>query len=378
MTLALLPGGGLWYPYTFNGFTTGTDNTVVTMNAATRRCAFIGQIQTEGRGSKTLSTGKIWFKTGTTTFSTASSTVQIGIQGVDTTTGVPVRPDGSWSVSKTLTAGTDTISGSTWQSATMNSGTVTVANGDAIAIVFEMAARAGSDSVTIIGTTTSNGSAPGWPAVVNYNGTSWVWNAVNPRVMITFDDGTTGILACSTIAQSFTEAGSFDNYLDSSNPDEFGYVFQVPWQCKIDAIACHKQTVVSSSYGTLTLYSDPYGSPSSLATQVIWNNGTGNYAFVLGTEISLSANTNYCLALPCFESSNPIDLHAYVYDDANLAKFWPGSTTLQRVTRNNKTGAFSTSATLRQPKMAVRISQVNADASGGFFGAHLLGGSIIR
>jgi hypothetical protein len=311
----------------------------------------------------------------------------VGIQDVDTTTGSPARPDGTMDVKKTLTGGTDTITASAENTATMSTGTKTISHGDLIAIVLRMTARGGADSVTVGYAAWSFGSyAIDRPLVATTTDFS-TWSARvggNPCAYIQFDDGTFGILDYhAPFWPGCVSSGSF-SAADSNNPDENGLIFQVPWACKIDALFC----VMDASIGVnsdcdLKLYSDPTGTPTLITSASLLGENSmtgGNSGFItvqLASEVQLSASTDYCLSVKA-TSSSAVSLSQTVLMSTNLFNFLPGGTTLKKATRNDSTGAFTPeSPAVTLPILGVRISQLHDSSTGGG-GGHIIGGSVIR
>src|SRR4030095_12915179 len=120
MALTTIPTGIL-YPFVTDssGTSAKASGSGTAMNAATAKTAMIGRVYISGRpgSAKTIIAavgGSISFRTGTVTFANAGTTIDLGIQDVDTANGPTARPDGSFDVSRTLTGGTDTISSNTW------------------------------------------------------------------------------------------------------------------------------------------------------------------------------------------------------------------------------------------------------------------------
>lgn len=376
MTLVATPTG-LYYPTPLVGLPVGaTVGTAGTMDAAAEKVAFIGHCYIAGRpgSAKTISAaggGSIAFYTSTVTFANGSTTLDIGIQDVDITTGVPARPDDSFDVKRTLTGGTDTITSSVWNSFAMTGGTgsKSITHGDLIAVVFDMTARGGTDSVIIRGASATS-HLPG--TLVNTTGT-WTVAGVIPMVMITFDDGT---LAYLDGGQLFYLTAT-ESYADATNPDERGLIFQVPWDCKIDAFWAQIGGSANTADFNWVLYSDPLGTPSAVTTLSIVAESlraTGDVRFYLRpltSEISLTKDTNYVLAMKATGAGN-VQLFSQTLPSADARQLLPGSTTVAKVTRNDASGAFSTTTTVVY-QMGVRISQLH-DTGGGT--ANLLRGKL--
>ena len=213
------------------------------IDAATEKFAMIGRLYIDGRpgGTKTLSTGNIQFRTGAVTFSNGSTAVDVGIQDVATGAGPIAQPDGTFDVKRTCTGGGGLITANAWQTVTMNSGTKWMAHNDLIAVVFDMTARGGADTVNIsCANTPYQGTMTGGQVPVTNAFVASAWQTTNaqaasrlPNVVISFDDGTLGWIDF-TIPVSV--ANNPETFQDSTNPDERGLIFQIPWGCYIDGL----------------------------------------------------------------------------------------------------------------------------------------------
>lgn len=374
MTLASIARGVI-FPTT--EMTAGLTN-VGTVDAAGEKFAMLGRLYIDGRAaSKTLSTGTIQFRTGACTFANAGTTLDIGIQGVLTGTGPPATPDGTFTVKTTLTGGAG-ITTAAWNTATMNSGTATLSHGDLIAVVFDMTARAGVDSVLIASATARNSShGVGLPNTNAFVAAAWQTGITIgamrlPNVIIVFDDGTLGWID-HTIPVSVavtTESG----FATGTNPNERGMIFQVPWACKIDALWATIGIVSATSDFTLKLYSDPTGTPTLvtslaiLAEQLGLTTGSNAQTLVmeaLPSEVSLSANTDYMISVLATGAGN-VNLSAATLGNTAHRATIPGGTTLKKATRNGSAGVFTAeNPAVTMYEIGVRISQFHDGASSG-------------
>lgn|SRR5262245_2536077 len=348
-----------------------------TIDAATEKIAHIGRVYLQGRSasSKTISAaggGSISFMTNTVTFANAGTTVDIGIQDISAT-GNPGQPDGTFDVKATFTGGGGGITTTAWNTCSMTGGTgsKTISHGQHVAIVWDMTARGGADSIIIRGlnniytTFITNAQQAGiQPGVVQFNGGTWQVNDADlPNAIITFDDGTLGYFDCG----GFFTDNTTEDFSDATNPDERGLIFQTQFTCKVDAfmlpIICQNNT---TSDFTVTLYSDPLGTPTSLKTFTInaeqFNVGTFFDSFIvltLDTEVSLTRNTDYCLAVKA-AGTGVISLSQVTLGSANYRVFFPGGSTVKKATRNNSTGSFTAeSPAITQYGMCVRVSAIN-------------------
>lgn len=383
MTAAVIQQGFLYPEVTYADTLGGGANTG-TMDAAGEKYALIGQLFIEGRpaGAKTLSTGKIWFRTGTCVFADVATTLDIGIQDVAIGAGPIAQPDGTFDVKTTLTGGAGLTTVAV-NSPAMTSGTKSMTHGDLIAVVFDMTARGGTDSVTVLSCDRNivRSADTQLPVTNAYIAAAWQTAATVgagrvPNVAIEFDDGTLGWL---DMAPAFTAIAT-ELFSDSTNPDERGLIFQVPWDCKIDELwAICGRTDANSDF-TLKLYSDPLGTPTLLASVAVLaeNMGAattqGFFTGLLASQISLTKNTDYAVTLLATGTSNA-RLATNTFFDEKFRKMWNGGTTVKKATRDGSTGAFTAETpAVTMPRVGVRIYSLDDGTGTGSGGGLKLAG----
>lgn len=355
--------------------------TLAVMDAATEKHAHIGVLRINGKpaGAKTLSTGNIQFRTGTCVFANGATTLDIGIQDVATGAGPIAQPDGTFDVKTTLAGGAG-ITSAAWNTVTMNSGSKNMSDGDLIAVVWDMTARGGADSVIVA---TENNLYPnqsgGLPTTNSFVAGAWqTSNALGasraPNVLITFDDGTLGWIEFSF---PVTSTGT-ESFQDSTNPDERGLIFQVPWDCKIDMLWVAGSAADANADFTLKLYSDPTGAPVLLASvahlaEIQGSVGAGGwYGLRIGADVSLSKNTDYVVTMLATGTANVGIVTNTFANTANRVTVNNGLT-LKKATRNNSTGAFTAeSPAITRYIMGVRICSFD-DGTGNGGGLRLAG-----
>jgi hypothetical protein len=364
--LVNLGTGGIYWPigsYTmFEGAGAGTTN----LDLTNERFAWIGRVFMAGKasGAKTLSAaggGKIQFRVGSSTWANAGSSLTVGLQDVDTTTGNPVRPDGSFDVSVTFTGGDGLLAANTWHTKTMTSGTKTLSHGDLVAIVFDMTARAGADVIQIGHT---NAHQPlNRPMALFFNAASWGIQTQAPNGVLQFDDGTLAILDGAPGPLSTTDVTS-DAWSDGSNPDERGLMFQVPFDCSADGLFVETLRADGATGDMeITLYGDPLGTPTVLQRFTVTAEELTSYTgsaqwFEPMADVALTRDTDYVIAIKV-TGAGGIRLTRITLGHADHRVFWLGGTTLKRVTRNNGAGVFTPDGTLTVLyAMGVRINQV--------------------
>lgn len=386
MTLVAFPGGMLW-PWVRN--LGSTNSTSATMDAATEKAAHIGRLYIAGRpaGTKTLDTSgssKIGFLCGTPiTFANGTTSIDIGIQGVNTS-GPVAQPDGSFSVKSVVTTVANTtpgIAANTWCEAVPTTGTVSLSHGDLISVVWDMTARGGADSVLIATNVAQTGATDIFPTTNAFASSAWgaAGVGVSPNVVITFSDGTLGFIDGSAgvgLSANVT-------WTDATNPDEQGMIFQVPFDCKVDALTTIMRTVDGTSDFIISLYEAAETAAAVMnagaATVTVDGAQIGTTAqdrfavFNLASEVSLSKNTDYCVAIKASGAGN-LRMTKMTLGNATHRAFFPGTTNLRNVTRNGGSGNFASSSTTIMFTMGVRISQVDDGTGAGSGGFPVLGG----
>jgi hypothetical protein len=388
MTFAALAGGTFRYPLlcshpslTQGGLVAVTNETAIA--TTTDKIAAIGFCFIEGRAaSKTISAaggGSIKWRAQSATWANGSTTLDIGIQDVDSSIGPAARPNGTFNVKRTLTGGDGNIVTATTLTTAMTggTGTKTINHGDMIAVVWDMTNRAGADTVSVSAFSTLGSCAI--PHTQLYTSSAWrttTGSSFIPNVLIIFDDGTRGCL----MNGAFGTSNTVDTYADANNPDERGMVFQVPWDCKVDSLWFMGGSADANGDGTITLYSDPLGTPTSLGA-ISWFGERSAGAnldrlqqLMFSSEVQLTAATDYCVAFKGTGTNN-IRLANYTLDNTADRATLPGGTTLKKVTRNNSTGAFTAeSPAVTMYQIGVGISSVNTTATGSGSGRGMMGG----
>ena len=378
MTLVAVNTGFIW---PIREVSTGSlTNTNATMDAATEKVAHLGRLHIDGipAGTKTLSTGTIKWACTSATFANGATTIDIGLQGVATGAGPIAQPDGTFTVKKTETGGSGIATGSV--TTTMNSGTVSLSHGDLVAVVWDMTARGGADSVLVGCTSPSfdNAGTVGFPTTNAYVAGAWQTGTALgsnkiPNVLITFDDGTLGWISGSFPSVNYA-ASTTTVFKSADTPNEYGMLFQVPWDCEVDAIVGGIRVTDANSDYTLKLYSDPTGTPTLLTGGSVTCLGetfgtatlTGRVTAPFASRIALSKGTNYGVTVLATGSSNTGVLTSAIYttgarvayDNANMAK----------ITRSGSSGAFTAeSPALTIYHLGVRICSVHDTSSSGGF-----------
>lgn len=348
MTQVSVTGPGLMWPAIHVNASDLNLNQAATLDAVNEAVAFIGHIHIDGRpaSAKTISSagGKVYVCAAGVTWATAGTTIRVGIQDVHTTAGPPARPDGTFDVYDDLVQGTETVTANAQIAATMSVGTKDITHGDLIAVVVEMTVRNGADSVGIRG---FSASSTNMRPLISVFTAAWADSGNGPICVIEFDDGTLG---CIAGGMPVLTAASAETWQDSTNPDERGMIFQVPWDCKASGIWA--QMAIGNNAAadyTATLYSDPTGTPAAVASVGVLAEQMGDGGLsdlrLYFSEVSLTKDTDYCVALRATGTS-VITMRSLTLGDANYRKFISGGTTNSKATRDGGSGVFTPTTTV--------------------------------
>jgi hypothetical protein len=332
-----------------------------TMDAVGESFAGIGQIFLEGGasgGTKTLSSGKIYFLGGTTqTFANAGTTLRVGLQDVSSTTGLE---DTTFDVYQDLVGGTDTITASVVNIITMDSGTKTLTHGDVVAVCFEMLSRGGTDQVTVSRYGPSAAFGSGLPYCTADTGTlGKITNAIGVFI-IEFDDGTLGWFNPCYYLTNKT-ATAYIDVASSDTPDEYAAVFQVPFKCSINAGAFYVGSGNDGRTQEIILYSDPLGTPAvveAVALDEMYSNV--GLLWVKFSEYTLNPNTNYAIAIRP-TSINTIRIYYSDLGDGNEKLKTPTDFGVNCLfcSRTNQTGAFAEVYDHYLPLFGISVSKLD-------------------
>lgn len=336
------------------------------LNAAGLRIAFLGRVFIYGRpsGTKTISAaggGSISWRSGAVTLNNGSTNLDFGLQGVSTSAGPAAQPDGTFSTKMSYTSGGKPTA-SAWNTATMTSGSKSLTQGDMIAVVWDMTARGGTDSVVVNAQSAiSTGTMPG---ALLFNVTWAATTSSLPNVVIAFDDGTLGTIEGSV---PYTTATA-ETFATGTNPNERGIIFMVPADCYIDALWAYLSGADGSAGLTFGLYTNPSTGQASVTTVVQDPHQLGGTSsrFVLATLPTvqrLYASNEYGVTVLATGTSN-VGMTSATVNAVNYFGLWPGGTTtllpisnstcLSKITRNGSSGNFTGNSTLTY-LMGVRI-----------------------
>ena len=329
MTLQAVVGEGFWMPVLTrirDGDITVASSDSALLDADEEEVQFIGRVHIDGGGSKTFGTSgsKVdWLPGASITFA-SGSTLTVGVKkasSISSSAGPAARATigaAAFDVYKALVGGTDTITSTTWRSDAMASGTpYTVADGDMIAICFHLDTTSGTPSVKVR-SASNNGAFAGPTSTLVTSGPTYTSQAFDINVLLTFDDGTLGWIKGGTVIRSVFDAASSN----IGNGNINGNVFQVPFSCKVDAIAA---LVSATGDFDMQLYSTPLGTPSliegiSIDANQVSTSSARLYYGQLTTPRTLTINTDYAVGI---KQTTATGVTVHQYDVNSAAHFKP-------------------------------------------------------
>ena len=357
-------------PFPLEIYPTGYfDNTgAVTVNAANEYNGIVGQVTlAAGTGSKTCSTAsgvcKIYWETGAVTWASAGTNISVGIQDV----GADGFPDGTFDVKADLTQGTETITAATSMVSAMETGTKTVAQGDIIAVVIRMTVLAGADSVIVasMGRLPATYASQGFPYGVRSTGTP-ARNLDAAKIVIQFDDGTYGWIKASPDVSFNMGVPANISFNSGSTPDEYAWVFSLPYSCGLGAIGFLLDSVAATDNFEFILYTNPLSSPSIPSNGTITadpdlftanaNGANARLRFPSNTIHRLVADTTYAIAVRPTTVNNFTIFYLLRIANAIAANNagQPFNNTFGFYARTNQSGAFaSVNSDLDLPRVAL-------------------------
>jgi hypothetical protein len=229
--------------------------------------------------------------------------------------------------------------------------------GDAVALV--IINDAGTPGTMNIHSTWGAATSNQFPyGVTNTSGSYAKVSVGAPAFYIEYDDGSTPNVGTLPILSN--TAVTFNS---GTAPDERALYFQLPFPCKIagvdmglGAFSGNAEVILYDSDGTTAL-------ATVTLDKDIGRGGTVGLGRVLfGTPVTLSANTNYRIALKPTSASNVV-LYDYIFGDAANLGAMDGGTNFHLSTQTNAGGWTET--TTRRPVMSLLLSAFDDGVGGG-------------
>ena len=345
----------------------GLTNTA--MDAALEAIIMVGYMRTSDGASHTIDTtgsSAMEWRSGTTTFANAGTSVKVGLATVDLTAGPPGRAVNvtdtiTFDVSKTHTGGGGGITTAAWQTNVPDAGTKTIANGDLVAFCVQMVTRGGADSVQASFSATL-GATISIPFVTAFTGGSYATGAGSPNAVITFSDGATGYFYGGVVASVGSSTMTIDADLTLK---EGGNLLQFPFPVR--AYGIYGGYSIPANHDAI-LYSDPLGTPVAERTisqdaNAIAASATTNSSYLLfPSPYDIAANTPVVAAIKA--SSTAVSLAYKTFNAAAHQNAEPLGQNCYRVTRD--TGAFAQqNSGMERAAIGLLIGAFDGGGSGG-------------
>jgi hypothetical protein len=365
-----IPGQGIILPqYIINSptFEDITGGVPTAMSASGMKIVAFGRVYQKDlnfrQGAVTKSINHISFAAGGQVCAGCISTVQVDIEGVSTSSGPPGQPDGvilgGGSASATLAL--SRITNNTWFTGMPNFTAPAVVNyGQLIAVVFSFSTYdSGIFSQRNVGA--ASAAAVFGPNYSTYNGITWASSSPQtpPNFQLDFSDGTVGTL---NFSMPYNNSANNDVYNSSSNPNETGMQFELPFNAQIDQICASSNVANGSATGTLEL-TDGNTVPNVLASVALDGHQTGGTGGTWGigcvpiTVQNILRNTPYYLGWKATSANNVsipiISVGAASSWDAAMG----GGRKFVYVTRHG--AAWSAATTTARPYMAIVVSAID-------------------
>ena len=320
------------------------------IDATGEKLAMIGRFWNASRSAKSIR--KIGFRFGNVT-KAGGSGLTASLQNVSTTTNPP-QPDGTQDQTVAIANGNASFAANTWIMTGNLSADRSVSFAEELAVVLEYdgSGRLGSDSVAV--STFSNLNPVNSP-VSSLLTASWANQARTPNVIFECSDGSFAALD----GAAGTKDSSTIAYNSGSSPDEYGNQFQVPFDCKSDGAWVNMTSGATADFEVVL-----YSGTTALATAAVDAStivtGLGR-VYVTWSEVALTANTNYILALKPTTANNV----SLSYFDVDASTHWDttGFAICEILSRTNA-GAWSGTTATRRMIAGIDISAIDTGSGG--------------
>lgn len=273
------------------------------LDAVNEACIMVGYLWWADAASHSVTTSgssSMQWRSGGSVLADAGTTVKVGIAGVNTTTGPPVRAVNvadviTFDVNASFVGGGGGITANAWQTSVPSTGSKTIAHGDLIAFAIQMTARGGVDEIYVA--TEGTLLTPSLPTVTTFNSGAYTPSTRLPNVILTASDGTKGYFYGGFVGTIGSTARTWNN---ASATKEYGNILRVPFAMRTYGI------VVACDFAgdcDLILYSDPLGTPVVARTLSVDLNTVGAQSsqsdgrYLFSTSYDLAASTNYAVVV---------------------------------------------------------------------------------
>lgn len=389
MALTRIPGG-IWaptFPFGSGGISGNSPfapSDSLLMDADQEEVQIIGRVVLAGgTGSKTFGTSsKVgWLPGASITFG-AVATLRVGIKKsatIDDANGPPGRATigaAAFDVYTDLVGGVTTITSNTWRDdamATLLSGTVTVNNGDRVAVSFLLSLTSGTQSIKVRGSTAGATLFP--EALLVTTGPTYTAQAVFPNIILTFDDGSIG-----WIDPEFVFDGNPPATTAIGNGVIYGNIMRLPFDCAVDAVMFIPITAAAGAASfDVGFWQTPLATPAAMTNGTVSvvpknlpSSAARSVMVPLPAEITLSKNTDYALGV---KQNSATNVSIQTWDVSNVAHWQANGLDSGTYAATSTAGAAFSQLNSGKRRMAAfaRISSIDVTAAGGSGIAHMAG-----
>jgi len=333
------------------------------IDATGEKIAYIGRVWNKDGSSKNIN--KVGFLFGSVT-KAGGSGLTVSLQDVSLTSGPVFQPDETQDQTVAIANGDAGFTSNAWYQTGALSATRTVSPGDLLAVVIEYdgSGRLGADAVNVRCLAQADSSGFNMPGVVLKSGGSWSDTTDIPNVILEFDDGTFGTLD-GGFPLSATSSAAFKQ--DTGTADEYAMEFSVPFPCKADGCwLTHALSANTSNYEIVLYEGTTVKTTVTVDANAVKAAGDSpRFAwFAFSSQISLTANTTYYLAVKPTQTTSTVTLHYFDVAAANHFQAHDGGTAFRFATRLDE-GAWAAATTTRRPYMGIRLCAFDDGVGGG-------------
>jgi len=344
-------------PFALNQFASGSNSggqsfaTSTILDANDEYVEGFGQIFWDGlpSSSKTVSAaggGKVIWVPGTNTFS-GGTNLRISIQAASTTAGSPGRGDDTDAVYADLVGGTDSLTAETVTETVMESGSISIAHGDTVAVRFKVTSVFAGNSVGIRVQVDNQLNENNGAFTHTYLAAAHATGTGVPNMMIQADDGTYGWFYGGLLVSAVT-INSF--HVSTAGADEYGNTFIYPFPIRVVGMSWFSRPPSGGAVTKFILYSDPLGTPVAerevsydmSVIQSSSSSGNGTQVLLFDQPFMVRAGVRFALAIQPQAAVNSIDLPSFTVSNSYQRKpVMRAGETINLCKRLDGSGAFT-------------------------------------
>jgi hypothetical protein len=365
MTQVLYSGPGALYPATlaFLGTSVGL-STLATLDAGTEKVCIFGRYWWPDRADTSKNLTHVHVNIGTVASFNAASQWRVSVQGLAAASGPPAQPDASIAASFTSAAGVGPTA--TSMNRVALAAPLAVSFGALASIVIDYAAFTAASSFVVRGLTSSYTGLRGLQSSASENTSgSYVEAALQPILILEFDDGTFGTLYGSlpTTAynsRAWSNTGSGSGGLTNGNQRGLEFVPEETFTA--DMVFADLTVAAGADFEILVLEGTTVLDTIVVDSNQIAVNSIRRAGFVLGGSRTFTAGQTYRILIRPTTANN-ITLQSLSVGNA-LHRTILGSTGFASNSRTDS-GAFGAAVDTEIPAIFLAQSGLDNGAGGG-------------